>query len=156
MGFLNEQWNHIRGNVKWDVIKYSGALLITATGYLLHKIGHLPDWTIAAGIFIAAIVIFSISTKATHPTTAEQSAQQPSATQVVVQGVGLEQNIAQFERIYRTNAGQMLQEAEALFRRLAAHFPDAAERENFFIRVLAGSTVVVLHNEVWWVIWRSQ
>jgi hypothetical protein len=153
--FVKTQWQAISPNAKWDAIKFSGAAVIAAAGYLLHKIGHLPDWTPAAGVFVAALLVFWFVNRSKRMTVANQPTQ-TNTTQVVVQGVGLETNIQAFEENYKKNSGQFLEEAEKLFQRLAAHFADPLEREKFLIRVLAGGSVVVLHNETWWVIWRSQ
>jgi hypothetical protein len=152
---LKNQWNAVSGNAKWDAIKWSGAVVIATAGYLLHKIHHLPDWAIATGIFIVALIVFTLSLNTTTFRTTKQPSQ-PSTSQIVVQGVGLEKTIEAIEGYYKKNDGPMMQEIEAHFLRLAAHFTDFKEREQFLIHAVSNGAIAMFHEVTWSSIFRSQ
>jgi hypothetical protein len=50
----------------------------------------------------------------------------------------------------------MLEEVEKHFYRMAAHFTDTAEREQFLVRTLSAGALTVLHDQTWQTIFRSQ
>ena len=137
---LKNQWKSVSGNAKWDAIKWSGAFVIAGVVYLLRKIGHIPDWILAASILATALIIFSLSLRAPSLSALKQQSQ-PSPSQIVTQAVGLEKNIEAVEAYYKKNIGPMMEEVEAHFQRLAAHFTDSKERERFLIRTVSSGAL---------------
>jgi len=57
--WLKAQWEQIRGNFKYDLLKnVAGAAMISFGGYLIHRIGSLPDWLPFLVVFFVALVAF--------------------------------------------------------------------------------------------------
>jgi hypothetical protein len=59
---LKHEWKDIKGHFKYDAYKYVtilvGGGVIALGAYLLHRIGHVPDWTPYACIFVLFLFVF--------------------------------------------------------------------------------------------------
>jgi hypothetical protein len=63
MGMLGNLWEQIRGNVKWDAIKYGAALMTTALVFVWGYINELPGPILAAscvGLFGLVLVVVGL------------------------------------------------------------------------------------------------
>jgi hypothetical protein len=57
MQWLLEQWGQIRGNVKWDISKWLGAIVLGGVYVALQRVRHLPpDWWVLGGLLGVTLV----------------------------------------------------------------------------------------------------
>jgi hypothetical protein len=54
MGFFREQWEQIRGNLKWDILK---AMAIAGAPWALSLILHPPDWAAPVSMFVTSLAL---------------------------------------------------------------------------------------------------
>ncbi len=61
MEWITEQWHQVRGNAKWDLSKWIGAIVLGGAYFVLQRIRHLPtDWWVAGGLLGFSFVWFLI------------------------------------------------------------------------------------------------
>jgi hypothetical protein len=110
-----------------------------------------PIWLLASAAAMAFLMYWS-----KRKSSRSQSLPLGSGAQIVVQGMGLEENLKHVEDYYKKHSGQYMEEIQAHFQRMAAHFVDPIERERFLIRTISNGALAVLHDDVWRYIYRSQ
>ena len=62
MGMFRENWEQIRGNLKYDLIKYTfvfaGAVVMAASAYLASLLKNLPTWFLPSAVLAVALIAF--------------------------------------------------------------------------------------------------
>lgn len=148
-GWLTEQWEQIRGNAKWDAIKYTGAFALAAAYFVLQRVRHLaPDWWVAAGMFVAYFVVVLLERNK------KQVAQTGAQTAALIPGTPTFKLDA--KEIFRTAYYSSLTEEVEKNIRIAASENQPNDREGFMAKLIGLGLVASLYDLIWAYIFRSQ
>jgi hypothetical protein len=142
----------------WNLWQFVASLGIgTGVGAALRVFAHLPSiWIVPIALLVTAGVMALLAYASNHRSSGSQALPLGSGAQIVVQGMGLEENLKHVEDYYKKHNGRYMEEIQAHFQRMAAHFVDPVEREKFLIRTISNGALAVLHDESWRYIYRSQ
>jgi hypothetical protein len=155
--WLGKQYNDIKGNLKWDAIKFLVGVAITAAYFLLQKTRHLEyDWWVAGGLFAVSILLIFLVGR-----TRKAGGQQlQSPVPGNVQNPAVPVNAAQpfdarefFRTAYYSPALQA--EVEARMRD-AANRTQPTDREGFYLKFISLGALMYRYDMIWWVIYKSQ
>jgi len=62
MGWIADQWEQMRGNIKWDLFKAVGAVVLGAAYVILQKLRHLAwDWYVFGGILVISLLLLLLN-----------------------------------------------------------------------------------------------
>ena len=154
--WLGRQYNDIKGNLKWDVVKIIGGAAVTATYLLLQQIRHLEhDWWVAGGLFVISIVLFFYAGRTRD---GAQQLQSPALANVVSPVIAANPdqpfNAKEFFRLaYYSPALQA--ETEARMRNAANQY-QPNDREGFYLKFISVGLLMYRYDTIWWGIYRSQ
>ena len=155
MGFWNNRWNDIRGNLLWQVLMWIvGGWLLSGIIQAIRASQHVPfAWGFAVVVFfVSALSIAVLMLLAARPGQSvqqqgSQSLMTPSAAQLSVKAL---------DDLYRAVDVRMTQETEGIIRKAVNEFSPVSQRENFLIRIVTVGWIVWDLETIWYNIYRSQ
>ena len=151
MGWLTEQWQQMRGNIKWDLLKLAGASVITAAYLFLQKLRHLSlDWLVAVGLFVVSLVAFLYLGRARR-NVGQSSSTQNSATALTVGARPFDAT----EFFRRSYYSPLQSEIETNVRTAAIH-NQPNDRDGFYVKLLAVGLISYNYDMIWSNIFKSQ
>jgi len=155
MGFWNDRWEDIRGNLLWQfIIWIVGGGLFSAIAQAVRASQHIPfEWGFVAVVFVVSALTMAVITllAARRRSKVEQQGTQSLSTTSVAQ-----LSAKAIDDLYRSTDVILTKEAEELVRKLANEFLSGNERENFLVRFLTIGSIVFQFEITWYNIFASQ
>ena len=149
--WLAEQWNQIKGNVKWDLLKLAGAAMIPAAYLLFQAVRHSPsDWLLAVVLFAVSVGAFLYLGRA-RKHIGQGTAPQSGTSQLPTTTTSLDA-VKFFQQAYYSS----LQPEIEVNIRAAAMANQPTDVAGFYVRLIATGLVAYMYDAIWWLIFKSQ
>lgn len=149
-GWLKNQYNDIKGHLKWGLLGLVWTVVVWAMRHLLNLIPHLQPWLVWTIIFITAALVFFLTASKIKNSSGLQSTQTTSG--VLTAAYPPFDLNSWLKNSYNS---VLLPEIEDRFRALTAH-ANPSNREEFYFKLITVGLIVFTYEEVWSHIYRSQ
>jgi hypothetical protein len=143
-----QQYNDIRGNLKWGLLLGLWWVIATYGKRMLQLIPNISPWMVWAIVICVSLAAFVWVAKR-HPT---------MNTQIQTPATNIPPAVLSVDRVdefYQTYDNALLKETEGNIKMLADRYPPN-ERERFFLRFIAMGVLNFVFDTIWWTIYGSQ